>query len=373
MKLKVELYPKEMIGEVKAFNSRLQQKKGEFTFPETHVSDRWPNKDDGRKIFEDYYLVTDETNTVRGGYILKTQEFYLNGEQVQIGNIQLPLSEGTINKAYNLVGLKIVSDATKKSNMLYALGMGGINNPFPLFLKSMGWKLLEVPFYFKVCNPTSFLRNINILRKNTLRKTVLDFLALSGLGWIGHKLFLGLQSLRKKSTCNYTYSVVNEFGEWSDNLWLNNRKNFFFIGTRDSRTLNILYPAENRAFIRLKIETENGIIAWALVLVTQMSENPFFGNMLVGSLIDCFYSHGSVEILIAAIGDHFNEQKVDLIISNQAHSDFKNAFTSFGYLQGPSNFIFAASKKLAKALQLNEQTLGNIHMNRGDGDGPMHL
>ena len=40
-----------------------------------------------------------------------------------------------------------------------------------------------------------------------------------------------------------------------------------------------------------------------------------------------------------------------------------------GFLEGPSNFIFAASKKLAELTGRYEE----IHINRGDGDGPIHL
>ena len=44
-----------------------------------------------------------------------------------------------------------------------------------------------------------------------------------------------------------------------------------------------------------------------------------------------------------------------------------------GFLRGPSNFIFAASKNLAKLLEPFDSAKDEIHINRGDGDGPIHL
>jgi len=40
-----------------------------------------------------------------------------------------------------------------------------------------------------------------------------------------------------------------------------------------------------------------------------------------------------------------------------------------GFLEGPSNFIFAAAKKLAAL----SSAFDEFHINRGDGDGPIHL
>ena len=49
------------------------------------------------------------------------------------------------------------------------------------------------------------------------------------------------------------------------------------------------------------------------------------------------------------------------------------AFDAAGYLRGPSNFIFAGSRELAKSLQTSGVSNDGIYLNRGDGDGPIHL
>src|SRR5678815_6030997 len=67
------------------------------------------------------------------------------------------------------------------------------------------------------------------------------------------------------------------------------------------------------------------------------------------------------------------ERGVDLIVSNQSHAAWAAALAGCGFGTGPSNFIFAASKKLAALLDPWSAHVGRIHLTRGDGDGPIHL
>ncbi len=64
---------------------------------------------------------------------------------------------------------------------------------------------------------------------------------------------------------------------------------------------------------------------------------------------------------------------MDLIVTNQLHRTWGDAVLQSGYLSGPSNFGFAASPRLAAALEPFAREVHRIHMTRGDGDGPIHL
>ena len=44
-----------------------------------------------------------------------------------------------------------------------------------------------------------------------------------------------------------------------------------------------------------------------------------------------------------------------------------------GYLKGPTNFFFATSPELTRMMYPYHKTVENIHMVRGDGDGPINL
>jgi hypothetical protein len=372
MAIEIKPYSREMEALVKAFNQRLKLGGIPFSFPERHVSGRLPKVDD-RKIFEDYYLALQGNSIIRGGYILKHQDFFVNGEIKSIGNIQLPLSEGTINKAYNMIGLGLINHALKRQPATYALGMGGFDNPFPRVLRSMGWNLIALPFYFKVIHPYKFLKDIVALRKSKIRREFLDFLAYSGFGWAGIKLYQRIRSGVNFQKKKFTVKEITQFDDWADDLWHKSKNNFSFSAVRDSAVLNTLYPRQDHKFIRLKVSVGNEVVGWALLLATSMSNHKQFGNMRIGSIIDCLSLRDREAYIIEAATNYLRDRTVDLIVSNQSYSPYGAAFKKQGFLEGPSNFIFASSKKLTELLQPFGLNIVNMHLNRGDGDGPMNL
>jgi hypothetical protein len=142
---------------------------------------------------------------------------------------------------------------------------------------------------------------------------------------------------------------------------------------RDSKVLNILYPKESKRFIRLKILKDNKPIGWAVVLDTQLSNHKQFGNMRLGSIIDCLaFPENSYDVVKCASG-FLKNRGVDLIISNQADQRWCAGLKQAGFFKGPSNFIIAASKKLSELLMPFDKNITSFHINRGDGDGPINL
>ncbi|MCK4574178.1 MAG: hypothetical protein KAU36_07390, partial [candidate division Zixibacteria bacterium] len=159
----IEQYTADYEREVALFNRRLREAGVEFQFPE-NATPAWLPRLNNRHIYQEYFVATEDGRVVYGGYILKHQNFLLGEEIAPIGDYQLPLSEGIISEQYKLIGLQLLYHALNRQPMLYALGMGGIGRPLPLFLKRMKWDLCEIPFYFRILKPFRFLRNIRTLR-----------------------------------------------------------------------------------------------------------------------------------------------------------------------------------------------------------------
>jgi hypothetical protein len=76
---------------------------------------------------------------------------------------------------------------------------------------------------------------------------------------------------------------------------------------------------------------------------------------------------------VRAARRELERRRVDLIVTNQAHSAWQAALRDEGFLSGPTNFLFAASPQLAQLLAPFETAQNEFHINRGDGDGPIHL
>ena len=110
---------------------------------------------------------------------------------------------------------------------------------------------------------------------------------------------------------------------------------------------------------------------WAVVLDTQMKNHKQFGDMRVGTIVDCLAPPDDAATVVRAATRTLEKRGVDLIVSNQLHAAWCAGLAGAGFRRGPSNFLFALAPALAALLEDAED--GDIHINRGDGDGPIHL
>ena len=200
---------------------------------------------------------------------------------------------------------------------------------------------------------------------------MLDFLAFTGIGILLINVFQYLVKKKHINKESISIELIQDFGEWSDKLWEECKNEFSIIAIRDSKTLNILY-SKNK-FIRMRISLGNQIIGWVVVLDTQMNNHKQFGNMRVGSIIDCLAKPDNESIVVACATDYLERRGVDILISNQSNHRWCSALKESGFINGPSNFIFTASKKLTELIKPIDTTIPNSHFNRGDADGPINL
>lgn len=299
-----------------------------------------------------------EDGVVRGGYTLRPQKFSFRGEIRCVAHYRLPVSEGIIDKRFALVGALLLRDALQKEPLLYALGMGGYQQPLPRMLQAAGWSLSPIPFYFRVVHPARFLRQIRAARGSRWRLLLMDLAASTGAGWLG---LHAIQRLRTH-TAAAAFSEVAEFGLWADELWEVVHRAYGMIGMRNAEELRQLYPQSNPRFLR--IQTAAG---WAVLVDTAMRGDQYFGDLRVGTIVDCLARPEDAAAVIRAARVHLEQRGVDLILSNQSHPAWMEALRADGFFGGPSNFLLATSPALRK--------LGVVdwHINRGDGDGPVHL
>jgi hypothetical protein len=372
---------------VREFNSRIAGRlEAGLELPGEPQFD-WLPKGGNPQIWQEAFLLLDD-GVVRGGYILRQQDFALNGAVRRIAAYRLPISEGVANRAFASLGLHILRNAVARQPFLFSLGMGSVNNPLPKMQKSLGWSQYPVPFYFKVLRGGEFLRNIGALRTTRLRRAACDFLAGSGLGAFGFGLRRALGKPRLPGSV-----VVEEFrgfGPWADELWDRCRPAYSLVGVRNANAANALYPSDDRRFLCFRVTCSGRLLGWAVGLDTQMKGHKQFGNMRVATIVDGLAEPQDAELLLAAVsrtlehrGSHGGSpgpshspgasQGIDLIVSNQMHEAWGRGLKKAGFFEGPSNFIFSASKTLSAAIAPFETEVTRGHINRGDGDGPVHL
>jgi hypothetical protein len=332
---------------------------------------RWLPRTAEPRIYNEFFVAVDH-GIVRGGYALKTQEFFFpDGQTRSIGYYHHPLSEGIVNKSHAIVGTLLLRDAMQRAPLLHCLGMGGYDRPLPQMLLRLGWAHCLVPFFFRIVNPSRFLRNMETLRSSLSRKVLLDLAAYSGAGWAGSKVFQGFRALRAPRSVEAERCEVASFeagdGESVEFLWEQARQTCSFTAVRDAAALRTLYPSVETNLTRIVIKRNGATIGWAVV--GERRKDAKYGNMRVGSVVDCFALPGELFSVVRCATKTLEQQGFDLILSNQSHQAWGEAFKAAGYLPGPSNFIFAASKKLAELLAPFEEVRPRMHLTRADGDG----
>lgn len=371
MVLVIVPYTADLVDSVKALNQRLSEHGVPYRFPENETPG-WLPQQNAIPLYHEYFVARDE-GALRGGYIFKNQEFLLAGGILPVGFFRLPISEGLYDRRYTTLAAQFLLHALKKNAALFSLGIGGYDEPLAKLERGAGWTQWTLSFHFLVLRANRFLANIEHLRRKPSRRLLIDIGRFTGVGATAIHMWQTWRKPRFLAQSGCVADRVAEFGAWADDIWYQSQDAYSFIAVRDSQCLTALYPINDPRFIRLQVSEFNRPIGWAVVMATALSNHKHFGNMKLGSIVDCLAIPGKERQIVAAATNLLRNAKCDLIVSNQSHKEWCAALDQAGYLRGPSNFIFSASKKLAEEIDRVDPDHQRLHLTRGDGDGPIHL
>jgi hypothetical protein len=372
--MKIDFVPlsEALLPASRAFNERLRERGvPTFLLPESAPSYPPPARLGASQLT--HYVAIDETGAVRGGVMLSEHPGWLNGQVTPLLNIQSPLSEGTVNRAYSGVGLKMLSFITQRNPLVYAVGMGSEQNPFARLLHAAGWSFTRVPFQCAVIRPACFLREIGPLRHGPTR--VLARLAAgSGLGAVAGAAWRWAH--KRTVPPGYSFEAITS---WPDELdgeldavWNECRGAFDFALVRGARAINDLHPASQTRLRRWLLRERGRLVGWSTGLCTTMEGNPHFGDLRVGTVLDALAPANHLGALLLHTYQALRSLEADLVIVNCTHTLWRERLRRLGFIEFPSNFLLAISKPLAAALQ-TKSALGRFYVTRADGDGRIHL
>src|SRR6202165_2630087 len=320
MAIVIQPYRPEHEPAVTDFNQRLRQAgEDENLVFYRRAQPSWLPRTAESRIYNEFFVAVDG-GIVRGGYALKSQDFFFPDGQIRsIGYYHHPLSEGIVNKAHAMVGALLLRDAMLRAPLLYCLGMGGYDRPLPQMLVRLGWTNCLVPFFFRVVNPSRFLKNMQTLRSSTTRKVLLDLAAYTGAGWAGSKLLQGYRALRAPRSLDAQCREVASFeagdAESLRSLWEQARQACSFTAVRDAEALRVLYPPAETHLTRLVMKRNGAAIGWAVV--GERRKDLKYGNMRVGSVVDCFALQGESYSVVRCATQTLDRPGFDLVLSTQ--------------------------------------------------------
>lgn len=354
-------------AEICAFNARLRAAGIEFQSP-SRLAELTTPVSPGPPLWAQVWVARDE-ETVRGGFILKHERLFLADSTVDVGNFQLPLSEGIVDRRYATVAFDLVRTALRENSRLYSLGMGGTHRPLPRLLGRLGWTVESVPFFFRVIRGGAFTRNIRALRTSKLRQALFDAAALTGIaGAVTACWRVAARATGKASRRSMSLTPVPEFDERVNAVFHACKPSFGGMLDRRSESLNLKFPRSDARLARFLIEKEGRCIGWLIVTVTRLHDHRQFGSMCLGAIVDGLMPLEFTDPAIALLSDIMIRMGVDTIVSNQSHSAWCRALRRNLFLPGSSNFVLARSPEFATGVLLSD-----LHVNRGDGDGPINL
>lgn len=370
MAIRIVPHSAELSGAVHEFNLRMRSGGSPWGFYVDPQPD-WIPKRPGQNVWREYHVAVDEGNAVHGAFALKPQDWCVRGQTSVVTDWQGPFSEGSVNSKYSTLGLRLLRDMLSKQPRLYSWGHGGNEQPMVQILRKMGWLMHHTPFCLRVLRPARFLRLNAYLRGTPLRRAALDLLAFSGAGFLGLHALHSL--LRLKSFRQHRAAAVEvpDFGVWADALWERCKERYAALAVRDAASMNALAPAAGWPPVtRIRVERAGDIIGWALVMDTRMQGDARFGDLHVGSIVDCLADPADAGEVVAAATAFLRRRKVDIICSNQAHPAWARGFAENGYLVLPNRRLFAASPELRQLLEPFAETAQGLHLTNMDGHGP---
>jgi hypothetical protein len=368
--MKIEFTPltEALLPACRAFNSRLRGH-GEPPFVLPEDAPPAPPAAPGG-IARTQYVALDQTGAVRGGVLLAEQRGWLAGREIALVNVQSPLSEGIIDRAYSGVGFQMLRFIARRGEFAYAVGMGSDQNPFPRLLKAAGWSVSLVPFQFAVIQASEVLRELAPLRQGH-RRALARIAAVTGFGTAALTAWRAAHP--NPPLRGYSLDPAAFEPGHLDLLWAQCREAFTFAAARDARAVESLHPATQPRLRRFILHHRGEPAGWSAGLLTEMRDNPHFGNLTVATILDALAPGDHLPALLALTRDAMAELGAALVIANNTHARWREACRRLGFLSAPSNYVLGLSKPLAAALQSTPEGFSHAYVTRADGDGRLHL
>jgi hypothetical protein len=366
MPLEIHPFDASRCEAVRAFNRRLAAGGSTWRFPES-PEPSWLARAPSSPVWQEFF-VAEDAGVVRGAYAFQHRPVALGGAELPIATWYLPVSEGVVDPKHALVAAQLLRDAIRRAPLSYGLGMDGADSPVAKLVEALRGECRLVPFFVRIENGARFAREARYLRRRRALALALDVAALSGLASLGAKLVK--LALARSPAEGASAETVLGFGAWADDVWRRCRGRYSFVPLRDAATLARIYPPESKRFERLRVSRDGQAIGWAVLQRAEMRPSRIFGALHVGRITDCFAAPEDAGAVMRAAVDALAARGVDLMLSNQLHPAWCEALRRSAFLPAPSNFVFGPTAPLAERIRALDPGLANVHLNRGDSDGP---
>jgi hypothetical protein len=326
-------------------------------------------------------MIAEDGREVRAAVMLYHNNIFIHGKRRDFCWLDMPISEGIIDRRYSLAIVKLVKTALGYEPFLMSTGAGPVDKVSFQILTRLNWRNRVVPFFFYPVKVTKVLLGLSYFKKHAKLRYGALLGAYSGLG-AGLSGLLALSRRIAPCLSGYEYSMEKAFDDWANRIFEDCLPDYGVAMRSDATTLNILHPPDIPSLTRLRVRRKGAKrgqgrdagqdAGWILVANKQMENNHHFGDLKVGTLVDGFGRAADAPALVAAGIDHLVETGADIIVANFSHEAWVKACRRSGMLAGPDSYYHFVSPG---GSPLFEDTCPprEIHMARGHSDAMWSL
>jgi hypothetical protein len=318
-------------------------------------------------------MIAEDGREIRAAMSLYHHNVFIKGERQDFCWADMPVSEGIVDRKHSLAIIQLMNRAAAYQPFLMTTGVGTPELTEFRFFAKLGWRWRMAPFFFYPVRVTKTLLGMRYFKDRPELRHAALLGAFSGAG----AGLSGLLSLRRRfasalSTCEI--SEENDFGDWADRIFTDALPEYAVAIRSDAATLNIVYPPDNAGYTRLRARRKGAKedVGWIVVASKRMEDNPYFGDLKVGTLADGFGRVADAPALVAAGINYLAETGVDIIVANFLHAAWARACRRSCMIAGPSNYHLFVSPG-GPLLREDSCPPDEIHVARGHGDGMVAL
>jgi len=318
-------------------------------------------------------LLATQNREMRGGVLLQNHRVSIWGQEQPFCWLQLPLSESLVNSDYARTFIPLLHQAAEHQEFAAVLGVGSMQEKLAKILVKSSWDHRPVPLFFYPVNLSAVALKLRYLRSRPALNLGARAAAYSGVASAAG-VIRGITRAVQLTRASVTSIRVPDFDTWADEVYQRCAPQYGVLANRDAMTLRVLYPPEDRRYIRLRVlsKATGKDLGWIMVVHRKMKDDKYFGNLHVGTLVNGCCELRHVESVIAAGFRELIDLGVDLVVCNWSHDTWRAATSALGFLTGPSNFFFFTSPYGTPIVRA-AGPLGAMHLTRGDGDTPASL
>ena len=139
-------------------------------------------------------MIAEDGREVRAAVVLYHNNIFIHGEKRDCCWLDMPISEGIIDRRYSLAIIQLIKAASRYEPFLMSTGAGPVDKDSFRLLTKLDWRHRVVPFFFYPVKVTKVLLGLSYFKKHAKLRYGALLGAYSGAG----AAMSGLLALRRR-------------------------------------------------------------------------------------------------------------------------------------------------------------------------------